>query len=78
MADLIDLSERRKSAMLPPDAPSVQPVLDAVDLIRRYARDLFLWSQEQHGAGDIQCANLCCLADCIEREVMPAAKGAGE
>lgn len=71
--DIIDLDARRKARGISNAAPPPDDVLAAAELIRGYAKRLFVWSEGAHGAGDVVCANLCCLADCIEREVAPVA-----
>ncbi len=64
---VIDLQLRRQQSG-PAGAPPPDDLYAAVDMVRRYVLSLMEWSGQAHGAADIACGDLCCFADCIERQ----------
>lgn len=74
---LIDLQQERERRR-PPGAPSPCKLREASAMVREYALDLMKWSEQQLGAQDTACAELCCFADCIDRladSLAPAPEG---
>lgn len=64
MSDPIDLMQERMRRR-PAEPPRPDDLFDAVELVRGYALRLHLASEQTHGVGDIACANLCFLGDCL-------------
>ncbi len=76
---IVDLQARRQQSR-PPGAPPPDDLYAAADMVRRYVLSLMAWSEQAHGAADTACGDLCCFADCIERQadaLWPRADGKG-
>ena len=72
---IVDLNRRRAANV--PAPPSPEDLLTAAQLVRNYAQRLFHWSQRSSGAADVACGNMCCFADCIDREAQALAEREG-